>query len=455
MEPLDPRVPGPIPRGDAGPLGATSGPFEAIGGPALGPPVASPRSRQAAMPFIMLTVLIDMVSVGLIIPVLPALVGSFTTSSADQVFWYGVVAFAFGLANFIGSPILGALSDRYGRRPILLLGFCGLALNFFATALATALWVLIAVRLLGGAMQANAAVANAYVADITPPEQRAKRFGLLGAMFGIGFMLGPVTGGLLGAIDLHLPFFVAGGLALLNLAYGWFVLPDSLAPAQRRAVDWAKALNPVASLRALSQLKEVGLLVAVVACTGLAQFVLYSTWVLYGHFKFGWGPRESGLSLFAVGVMSVFVQGWLLGQLLKRFSPQRLAVIGLTSSSLAYAAWGLSTEGWMMYAVIFINVFGFTAAASIQSIISGAASETTQGQTMGSASALTSLMAVIAPVLSTPLLGVVSHLPAGDWRLGAPLYFCAVLQAVALALAVIHFRGRRLGRMAAASGSTS
>ncbi|MBC8055318.1 MAG: MFS transporter, partial [Rhizobiales bacterium] len=215
------------------------------------------------MPFIMITVLIDMVSVGLIIPVLPALVGSFTRSPADQVFWYGAVAFAFGFANFIGSPILGAMSDRYGRRPILLLGFCGLALNFFATALATALWMLIAVRLFGGAMQANAAIANAYVADITPPEQRAKRFGLLGAMFGIGFMLGPVTGGLLGAIDLQLPFFVAGGLALLNLAYGWFVLPESLAPAQRRAIVWREALNPVASLRALSQLKGVGLLVAV------------------------------------------------------------------------------------------------------------------------------------------------------------------------------------------------
>ncbi len=413
------------------------------------------KRREAAMSFIMLTVLIDMVSVGLIIPVLPALVGSFTTSAADQVFWYGTVAFAFGFANFIGSPILGALSDRYGRRPILLIGFCGLALNFFATAVATALWMLIVVRLFGGAVQSNAAVANAYVADITPPEQRAKRFGLLGAMFGLGFMLGPVTGGLLGAIDLQLPFFVAGALALLNLAYGWFVLPESLAPAQRRAIDWAKALNPVASLRALSQLREVGLLVAVVGCTGLAQFVLYSTWVLYGHFRFGWGPRESGLSLFAVGVMSVFVQGWLLGKLLKRFSPQRLAVIGLMSSTLAYAAWGLATEGWMMYAVIVMNVFGFTAAASIQSIISSAADATTQGQTMGAASSLTSLMAVVAPVLSTPLLGRVSHLSSGDWRLGMPLFFCAALQAAALALAVIHFRGRRASRVAAAAGSTS
>ena len=394
------------------------------------------------MPFIMLTVLIDMIAVGLIIPVLPALVGSFTTSPSEQVFWYGVVAFAFGFANFISSPILGALSDKHGRRPVLLVGFCALALSFFVTGLATALWMLIVVRLFSGAMQSNASVASAYVADISTPDLRAKRFGLLGAMFGIGFMLGPVTGGLLGAVHLQLPFFVAGGLALLNLLYGWFVLPESLPPEKRRSIAWA-ALNPVASMRALSQLKGVGLLVAVIACTGLAQFVLYTTWVLYGHFRFGWGPRESGLSLFAVGVMSVFVQGWLLGVLLQRFTPQRLALIGLLSSSLAYAAWGFSTEGWMMYAVIFANVFGFTAAASIQSIISGAANASAQGQTLGAASSLNSLMSVIAPVISTPLLGIVSHLPAGDWRLGAPLYFCAVLQALALLLAIIHFRGQR------------
>ncbi len=151
-------------------------------GPLFEIPLA--MKRTAALPFILVTVLIDMVSIGLIIPVLPALVGTFTGSQADQAFWFGAVAFAFGIANFIGAPILGALSDRYGRRPVLLVGFCGLALNFFATALAPALWMLIAVRLVGGAMQANVAVANAYVADITPPEERARRFGLLGAMFG-------------------------------------------------------------------------------------------------------------------------------------------------------------------------------------------------------------------------------------------------------------------------------
>jgi DHA1 family tetracycline resistance protein-like MFS transporter len=394
------------------------------------------------MPFILVTVLIDMVSIGLIIPVLPPLVGTFTSSQADQAFWFGAVMFAFGIANFFGSPILGALSDRYGRRPILLLGFTGLALSFFVTAMATTLAVLIVVRLFSGALMANAAVANAYVADITAPADRARRFGLLGAMFGLGFILGPVLGGLLGNIDLHLPFFVAGGLALLNLAYGFFVLPESLPQDKRSAFEWRKA-NPVAALKGLAELKGIGSLIIVLALSGLAQFVLHSTWVLYTAFKFGWGPLANGWSLFAVGVMSALVQGFLLKHLLRRFSPQRLAVMGLVSSSLCYLAWGLAPVGWMMFVIIGFNLFGFAVQAAMQSIVSNAADETTQGRTMGAVSSLNSLMAVIAPVLGAAMLGFVSHLPKGDWRIGAPYYFCAALQAAAMLIALRHFRRAR------------
>jgi DHA1 family tetracycline resistance protein-like MFS transporter len=341
--------------------------------------------------------------------------------------------------------MLGALSDRYGRRPVLLLGFCGLALSFIATGLATAVWMLIVVRLMSGAMQSNLAIANAYVADITPPEGRAKRFGLLGAMFGVGFILGPVVGGLLGAISLRLPFFVAGSLALTNLLYGYFVLPESLPARRRHAIHW-RAANPVASLYGLTQLKGAGRLVAVVACSGLAQFVLYTSWVLYTTFKFGWGPLQNGWSLAAVGVVSAVAQGLLLGRLLKRFSPQRLAVLGLVSSTLAYAAWGAATQGWMMYAIIFVNVLGATVSASIQSIISGAADARSQGKTLGAVSGLNSLMAVLAPTVAAPLLVLVSRLPQGDWRIGAPFYFCALLQGTALLLAVAHFRRQRRER---------
>lgn len=406
------------------------------------------RPRDAAMPFILLAVLIDMVAIGIMVPVLPALIGRFSSDAADQAMWVGVVSFAFGVANFFGAPLLGALSDAWGRRRVLLLGFCGLALNFFATALATSLWMLVAVRLVGGAMQANASVANAYVADITPPEQRAKRFGLLGAMFGLGFIIGPALGGLLGAIDLRLPFFVAGTLALVNLAYGWFVLPESLPPERRRPFEW-RAASPLVSLRALARLQGVGLIVGVIACTGLAQGVLYNVWVLHNAFKFGWDTQANGWSLAAVGVVSVLVQGVLLGRLLRRFPPRRLAVMGLVSSTLAYAAWGAATQGWVMYAVIFANVLGFTVTASVNAIVSGAADARAQGSTMGTVGALNSLTAVIAPLIALPMLMTVSDRPQGDWAIGAPLFFGAALQLAALMLAWMHFRDPAHARDAA------
>ncbi|MBA4343010.1 MAG: MFS transporter [Methylibium sp.] len=390
------------------------------------------------MGFIMIAVLIDMISIGLIIPVLPPLVGTFAGSASEHTLAYLAVTVAFGIANFIGAPVLGALSDRYGRRPVMLIGFSGLALSFFTTAMATALWMLVLVRLFSGAMQANAAVANAYVADITAPEDRAKRFGMLGAAFGMGFILGPVMGGILGDIDLHLPFYVAGVLALTNWVYGYFVLPESLTPENRRPFEW-RAANPVASLRKLGALKGVGGLVFVIGLSSLAQLVLHTSWVLYTTFKFGWGPKENGMSLFAVGVMSVLVQGFLLKHFLKRIPAPRLVMLGLASSVLTNLVWGGATAGWMMYAVIVFNVLGFAAGTVMQSLISNAADARTQGQTMGAVASLNSVMAVLAPVLGSGLMYFVSELPRGDWRIGAPFYFCAVLQALSLFFAWRHF----------------
>ena len=401
------------------------------------------------MLFILLTVLIDMMAIGLIVPVMPLLVGTFTASPTEQTFWFGAVALSFAVANFFASPILGALSDKFGRRPILLIGFSGLALSFIVTGLATALWMLIVVRLFSGAMQANAAVANAYVADITAAEDRARRFGLIGAMFGLGFTLGPVLGGLLGSINLHLPFFVAGGLAILNWLYGYFVLPESLPAERRKAFEWRRA-NPFSAMRGLSRLRGVGPLVAVIGLAALAQFTLHNSFVLYTTFKFGWGPADNGWALFTVGLMSVLVQGFLLKHLLRRFSPRALAVGGLAASTLTYFAFGAATAGWMMFVVIIVgNLLGGGAAAVIQSLVSNAADERSQGQTMGSVAALNSMMAVIAPLVSASLLGVVSHLPKGDWRMGLPFYFCAALQFVGASIAAWHFRHARYGIVAA------
>jgi DHA1 family tetracycline resistance protein-like MFS transporter len=235
---------------------------------------------------------------------------------------------------------------------------------------------------------------------------------------------------------------VAGGLAVLNGIYGWFVLPESLPPERRRAFEWTRA-NPVAALRGLAALKGVGGLVVVIALASLAQFTMHTSWVLYTTFKFGWGPAQNGASLFAVGLVAAVGQGVLMRPLLARWSPQKLAVIGMGSGTLAFIAWGLATEPWMVYVVIVANVLGGTAAAAVQSIVSNAADPTAQGRTMGAVSSLNSLMAVLAPVIGLELLRWVSHLPAGDWRIGLPFFASATMLAVANLIAIRFFLQRR------------
>jgi DHA1 family tetracycline resistance protein-like MFS transporter len=260
-------------------------------------------------------------------------------------------------------------------------------------------------------------------------------------------MLGPVMGGLLGAIDIHYPFFAAGTLAILNGLYGYFVLPESLPADRRRPFEWKRA-HPFAALSGLAQLHGVGPLVVVIALASLAQFVLHNAWVLYTTFKFGWGPAQVGWSLLVVGAMSVLVQGFLLRHLLRRFSPQRLATVGLLGSMLTYFGFGAASEGWMIFVIIVVgNLIGGGAQAAMQSIVSNAAEPSVQGQTMGAVASLNSMTAVAAPVISASLLGVVSHRPQGDWLIGLPFYFCAALQCIGTLVALSHFR-RHPGRSA-------
>jgi len=398
--------------------------------------------RSPAITFILVTVLLDVMGIGLLIPVLPSIVGQFTESRDAQTYWYGALIATFGIAQFVCAPLLGALSDHYGRRPVLLTAISGLGLMFFLTPLVTSLAQLLATRAFGGALAANFSVANAYVADVSSHENRAKSFGKIGAAFGIGFILGPMLGGLLGHIDIRLPFFVAAGLSFLNLLYGWFVLPESLPRERRKRIDFARA-NPLSSLYGLAKLKNVGVLVIVFALTNLAQFILHAIWVLYSTFRFSWGPRESGLSLFVVGLMAAIVQGGLLGWLLRLLGERRVVVAGLASGTLAFIAYGLATRGWMMYAIIAANMLAFSVGAALNSIVSKAAGPREQGLAMGSLSSLASLMGVCAPLLGTPLLAEVSHLPAQDWRIGAPFFLAAMLNFLALALATWHFARHR------------
>lgn len=410
------------------------------------------NGRRAALPFILITVLIDMLGIGLIIPVLPAFVGEFTASRDLQAYWYGVLAASYGLMQFFTAPFLGALSDRFGRRPVLLLSILGLGLNFFITAMASSVWMLLASRLIGGAAGASMTVANAYIADITPEDQRAKNYGILGAVFGVGFIFGPMVGGLLGAIDLRLPFFAASAMSLLNWLYGFFVLPESLPKDRRTRVALSKA-NPFAALYGLAKLRGVGDLVLVFACMTLAQFILQTTWVLYTTFRFDWSSRDNGIALFIVGVMSALVQGVLMGRLLKRFGEVRLALLGVGSSAIAFILYGLAWQGWMMYVIIFANFLGFTAAPTLQGIISKAAEAGKQGWTMGSLNAISSIMIVIAPMIGAPLLAQVSHLPHTDWRVGLTFYIAAGLQLVGWWFTRRHFHRHHVPRAAPASTS--
>jgi len=409
--------------------------------------------RPAALAFILLTALLDVIGIGLIIPVLPILVGEFTQGRDTQAYWYGALMVTFGLAQFLCAPLLGALSDRFGRRPVLLLGIGGLGVTYLVTGLTHSLVVLVGVRLLGGALSANIAVAQAYVADVTSLEKRTPALGKLGAMFGLGFVLGPMIGGVLGQIDLRLPFFAAAGMCALNWLYGLLVLPESLAPARRNPIAVAR-LNPFSSLAGLWRLQGVGLLVFAVATASMAEFALRAIWVLFTGFRFGWGPRENGISLFVVGLVVVLVQGGLLRPLLKAMGERKLVAAGLISGALTYAGYGLATRGWMLYALIVANFLAYAATIALQGIVSKAADPREQGRTMATLTSLNSVISVLAPALGTSVLAQVTHLPRDEVLVGAPFFVCAVLEALAYLIARRFFARHPSATGLAATGGT-
>lgn len=410
-----------------------------------------PDHRQASLPFILLTVFIDVLGIGLMIPVLPALIGTLTDSPSAQSWWYGALMVTYGLVQFLCVPLLGALSDRFGRRPILLLSIFGLGVSYIITAFTYSLPMLLFTRVLIGATGASFTVATAYVADITTPENRGRGFGLVGAAFGIGFIFGPVMGGLLGEQDLRLPFFVAAGLSLLNWLYGFFVLPESLPPEKRAPLSWQRA-NPIGSLSHAAKLSGgAGLIVLVYAISMLSQWVLQTGWVLYTSFRFHWGPKENGMALFVVGLTAAMVQGVLLGRLIKRFGEKRMALTGMTSAAIIFVCYGLTTVPWLLFVFIVCNSLSFATSPSLQSLISQAADVHEQGLTQGAINGINSLMTLLAPLISTPLLALAAHLPADDWRIGSLFFACSALQLIALTLATLHFRRLRTQRLTTAS----
>ncbi|UGQ48297.1 MFS transporter [Massilia endophytica] len=409
---------------------------------------STPVTATAAPPtgnlkFILVCIFIDMLGIGLIVPVLPLLVGEFVAARDQQTMWYGILGATFGLMQFIFMPMLGAISDRVGRRPVLLYSMAGMSLNFLATAWAPNLACLFIGRLIGGASSASMSVASAYASDISTHENRAKSFGKIGAAFGLGFIAGPMLGGLLGGVNLHLPFYAAAALSAANCIYGYFFVPESLPQAQRGSFKLTR-VNPLAGLIRLSRRKDIRGLVIVFALFSCAQLMLHSTWVLYTHFRFDWTPAQNGLAMFCVGVASVVVQAGLLGKFIKWFGEVRLSLLGLASGCITYLLYGLATQGWMMYVLILCNLLAFAAGPALQGIISKSTPPTEQGELMGSLQSISSVGIIFMPLVGGFLLGEVSHLPPNDWRIGATFFVSAAMQAVAIIVARRYFKSHHL-----------
>lgn len=405
----------------------------------------APAAKPVGLKFVLVCVFIDMLGIGLAIPVLPILVGEFVEGRDQQAFWFGILVTVFGLLQFLCMPILGAMSDKVGRRPVLLFSMVGMFFNFLATAWAPTLALLFVGRVVGGMSSASMSVANAYASDISTPENRAKSFGMIGAAFGMGFICGPMLGGVLGDINLHLPFYVAAGLCAANFIFGYFFVPESLPKEKRSAFSLARA-NPFSSLARLAKRPDIRGLVAVFALVTFAQVLLQTTWVLYTNFRFGWSPRDNGIALFCVGLTSAVVQAGLLGWLMKRFGEVKLSLLGLASGAIVYVLYGLATQGWMMYVFILCNLLAFAAGPALQAIVSKATDPKEQGALMGSLQSLGSLGIVVMPVIGTGILALVSHLPANDVRIGATFFLSGVMQTIALYIAWRYFATHRTAK---------
>ena len=395
--------------------------------------------RQAAMIFILITLFIDILGIGIIIPILPELIREFVggnTALAGR--YFGIIAAVYALMQFFFAPILGALSDRFGRRPVILISLFGLGVDYIIQGFAPNLFWLFVGRIIAGIMGASFTTANAYIADVSTPKNRAQNFGLVGVAFGLGFIFGPALGGVLGNIDIRLPFFVAAALALVNWLYGFFVLPESLPEDKRSAFDFRKA-NPISSITNLGKYPLVAGLAVGFVLISLAQRGLETAWVLFTGFQFDWGPLTNGVTLALVGVMAAIVQGGLVRPIVDAIGERRPILVGLCFGVVSFTIYGLAYQEWMMYVAIVIGAFGGLAGPAIQGLVAGSVDSSEQGKVQGALTSLTSLTSIFAPLIFTT--GLFSYftserapftLPGAPFLLGALLMVAAVVVAFRL-----------------------
>ncbi|HQS04256.1 MAG: tetracycline resistance MFS efflux pump [Sphingobacteriales bacterium 17-39-43] len=394
-----------------------------------------PKSRKAAVSFIFVTLLLDVIGLGLIIPVFPQLIEELiqgNISEASQ--WAGLLTFAYAIMQFICAPIVGNLSDKYGRRPVLLLSLLGFGIDYIFLSMAPTIWWLFVGRLIAGLFGASFTTATAYIADISTPENRAKNFGMIGAAFGLGFIIGPGIGGLLGEFGPRVPFMAAAILTFLNLIYGYFVLPESLAKEHRRPFEWKRA-NPLGSLIQLKKYKGVGGLIVSLIFVYIAGHAVQSTWTFFNIEKFQWSNTLMGISLTVIGLLIAIVQGGLIRYINPRLGDEKSIYVGLGLYSLGLFLFSFATEGWMMFVFLIPYCLGGIAGPALQSIISGNVPRNEQGELQGALTSLMSATSIVGPLLMTNLFAWFTR-PEGDIKFaGAPFFAGAILMLISAVVA--------------------
>ena len=400
---------------------------------------------QLAFAFIFVTVLLDSIGFGIIMPVVPQLImhvsGDTLTHAARTS---GLLMFAFASMQFISSSVLGNLSDRFGRRPVLLCSLLAMACNYLLMGWAPTLFWLFVGRIIGGISASTYGIANAYVADTFPVHKRAQYFALLGAGFGTGFIVGPAIGGFLGEYGARTPFYAAAGLTMVNVLYGFFVLPESLSAANRRRFDLARA-NPLGAFRQLWQYPAVIALVLVYFFYMLGHFALPSIWAFYTIEKFAWSPRDIGVSLSAVGVAMIFVQAYLIRKVLPLWGPTKTAVVGMLATTLSFLGYAFVPYAWMMYPVIVVGALQGFVTPSLQSIMSAHIPANAQGELQGALGSMSGLVAILSPPFMTQLFAYFSSGQAIVHFPGAPFFAAAIFTLLALGLLLRTVVVRRLG----------
>jgi len=398
------------------------------------------RPGRHSLLFILITIFIDTLGFGIIIPVLPRLIAELGNVSISEAAGYGgALMFIFAFMHFLFAPVLGNLSDRFGRRPILLLSLATLSVDYLIMGFATTLGWLFLGRLLSGASAATFATANAYIADITPESERAAKFGLVGAAWGVGFVAGPAIGGLLGEFGPRVPFFVAAGLALLNVIYGLLVLPETLPPGQRRPFRFKRA-NPVGAFLAFRGYPLVLALFGALVLYFMAHDVNPSTWTYYVLHKFQWSEGQVGLALAAVGLSSAVVSGTLVGPFVKHLGEARAIYLGLIMAALSFFGYAFATAGWMLFPCIAVGAFMGLVMPSLRGILSRAVPDNQQGELQGAISSLMGLTAIFSPLVMTQLFRYFAGEAAPVYFPGASFFLSGCLALLALLIVAITNR---------------